>query len=139
MKKFIAIIVVFLVLINAKNNQVEFSLLNYFSGEYTSFSSKNQGENSLNLGFCYMSQIPVPDNMVGESMEIENLEVGSALKTLKAKVVKTEYLDNGTTVIYAFTNLIKEKVQVEGKSVNLQVAKKEESVVIGWPLILGDF
>ncbi len=139
MKKFVVIIVIFLVVINAKNNQVDFSLLNYFSGNYTAYSSTDKNGNSLNLGFCYMSQVPVPKDMVGESMEIENLEVGSALKTLKAKVVKTEFLDDGTTVIYAFTNLIKDKVKVGGQNVNLQIAEKENTFIIGWPLILGAY
>ncbi len=138
MKKFIVVIVVFLAVLCASNMQVNFSLLNYFSGEYTSYTSTPNGNDSQNLGFCYMNSRP-SENLVGESMVIKNFEVGSALETLKARVVKTEYLNDGTIVIYAFTNLIKEQVRVDGNLVNLQIAEKEDYHIVGWPLILGSF
>lgn len=138
MKKFIVVIVVFLVLLSATEQGTNFSLLNYFSGDYTAYTSTQKDENAINLGFCYMNTKP-SENLVGESMVIKNFEVSSALETLKARVVKTEYLTDGTIVIYAFTNLIKEQVRVDNQLVNLQIAEKQDYHVIGWPLILGSF
>ncbi|MBQ8615225.1 MAG: YwmB family TATA-box binding protein [Clostridia bacterium] len=129
----------FIVLLSGNQEYVDFSLLDYFSGTYTVYTSNSTGTDSVDLGFCYMNSKPVADHVVGESMVIINFEVGDAIKTLNAKIVKTEYLEDGTTVIYAFTNLIPEKVQVSGRNVNLQIATKEERTVIGWPLILGSF
>ena len=139
MKKFLVVIVLFLILLSGVNLNKDFSLLNYFSGDYTVYTSTSSGEESTNLGFCYMNKDVTSKNVVGESMVIENFEPVSALNTLNATVVKAEYLDNGTTVIYAYTNLISEKVKINNKNVNIQIAHKDEYCVIGWPLILGSF
>ena len=133
------VLFIFIVLLGTTNIQKDFSLLNYFSGEYTVYTSNKSGTDSVNLGFCYMNSQKVDEHIVGESMVIKNLEVSSAIQTLNAKVIKTEYLEDGTTVIYAFTNLIEEKVNVSGNLINIQIAIKEERTVIGWPLILGSF
>lgn len=115
-----------------------FSLLDYFSGNYTVYTSL-AGEECVDLGFCYMNSKPVKEGVVGESVRVENLDISAAIRTLNAKVIKTEYLDDGTTVIYAHTNLINKHVVVEKKKVNLQIAFKDEITTIGWPLILGSF
>ena len=135
MKKFVVVIV----LLSCVNTNTQFSLLDYFAGQYTVYTSSGDSENAVDLGFCYMNSKPTTKNIVGESMVIENLEIGSALNSLKARVVKTEYLEDGTTVIYAHTNLINEQIKVDGKNVNLQIANNENRFVIGWPLILGSF
>lgn len=139
MKKLAVVVFLFIVLLGCVNTNKQFSLLDYFSGEYTVYTSQSGGENCVDLGFCYMNSKPVSENVIGESMVIKNLEVGSALSALNARVVKTEYLEDGTTVIYAHTNKISEQVQVDGKNVNLQIANKGERFVIGWPLILGSY
>ena len=139
MKKLIVVIIIFLIIMSGVETNSQFSLLNYFSGEYTVYTSQENGEDCVNLGFYYMNSKHVGSNVVGESMVIENLEVGSDLSSLIARVVKTEYLEDGTTVIYAYTNLIDDKVEVGGEQVNLQIANKEDRFVIGWPLILGSF
>ena len=139
MRKLLACMIMFIVVLNSAQHKQVFSLLNYFSGEYTVYTSTDSGQNSVDLGFCYMNSSPVTKNVIGESMVIKNFEVGSALKTLKAKVVKTETLEDDTIVIYAYTSLIRDKVKVSGEVVNLQIANREDITVIGWPLILGSF
>lgn len=139
MKKLMIVLFVFLVLFNCFEKTNKFTLLDYFSGEYTAYTSTSSGESCVDLGFCYINSKPVSDSVVGESIIVEHLEVASAIRTLKAKVIKTEYLSDGTTVIYAFTNLVKNKVKIEGNNVNLQLAIKDERTVLGWPLILGSF
>lgn len=133
------VIIMFLIILSGVKSESKFSLLNYFSGEYIVYTSKAGSENSINLGFCYVNSKPVKDYVVGESMTIKNFEVGSAIKTLNARVVKTEYLEDETIVIYAYTNLIRDDVEIFGKKVNLQIATRDETTVIGWPLILGSF
>ncbi len=139
MKKIIVVIIMFLIILNCSKNEKQFSLLSYFSGEYIAYTSVNGGEDCVDLGFCYVNTKPVKDCVIGESITIEDCEVSSALLKLNARVVKTEYLENGTTVIYAFSNLINEKVDVFGKNVNIQMAIKDNRTIIGWPLILGSF
>ena len=139
MKKIMVVIVMFLIVLNCANNKKKFTLLKYFSGDYVAYTSNGDGENCVDLGFCYINSKPVKDCVIGESITIENCEVSAAIETLKARVVKTEYLEDGATVIYAFSNLIDEKVDVFGKKVNLQIAIRENRTTIGWPLILGSF
>lgn len=139
MKKIAVVLIMFLIILISAENQTQFSLLNYFSGEYVAYTSKDSTEDSIDLGFCFINSKPVEGCVVGESMVIENFEVSSALSVLNARVVKTEYLEDGTTVIYAYSNLINDKVEVFGRNVNLQVATKNERTVIGWPLILGSY
>ena len=86
-----------------------------------------------------MNSNSINDYVIGESISVKNLEVASAIKKLNARVVKTEYLEGGTTVVYAYSNLINDRVEVFGKSVNLQIAITDDKTVIGWPLILGSF
>ena len=138
MKKMCVVIVVFLILLSCAETNESFTLLNYFSGEYTVYTSTNSN-NGKYLGFCYMSETQTSKDVIGESLVIYNLELDSALKNLNANVVKTEYLDDGTVVIYAHTNLINKTEKVGGKRINLQIAHKNDRFVIGWPLILGSF
>lgn len=138
MKKMCVVIVVFLILLSCVETKENFTLLNYFSGDYTVYTSTNS-TNGKYLGFCYMSETQTNKDVVGESLVVYDLELDSALSILKAKIVKTEYLDDGTVVIYAHTNLINKTVKVEGKRINLQIAHKNERFIIGWPLILGSF
>ena len=140
MKKLIIFSALVMVLFYANSFNNNFSLLNYFTGEYYSYSNQ-ESENSINLGFCYLSKEDSSSlkNIIGESLKIVNLEISSAIKTLNAKVVKTEYLENGTTVIYAYSPLIKNNVSINDKRVNLQIASNKDFSIIGWPLILGSF
>lgn len=132
-------IIMFLIVLGNAETKTDFTLLNYFDGEYTVYTNENVGSNSVDLGFCYMNSKPVSHHVIGESMVIQNLEVNAALDSLLARVVKTEFLEDGTIIIYAYTSLIEDNVQVEGNKVNLQIAQRDERFVVGWPLILGSY
>jgi len=139
MKKLMVVIFIFIILLAGKSKHESFTLLDYFSGKYTVYTSVEGGKESIDLGFCYMKSKPTNKHVLGESIEVENLEVGSVVKVLNAHIIKTEYLEDGTTTIYAHTNLIDEKVQIAGRNVNLQLAIKDNVTIIGWPLILGSY
>lgn len=139
MKKIIIVSLIFLIILSGVKTESKFSLLNYFSGDYTVYTSDSKGEDGVDLGFCYMNSKHTTGNIIAESMVIENLEIGNALETLNARVVKTEYLDDGTSIIYAHTILIDDSVEISEGRVNLQIATRDERSVIGWPLILGSY
>ena len=103
MKKILVVVIIFLILLGNVNFKNQFSLLDYFSGEYTVYTSTPNGEDGLNLGFCYMNSKPTTKNVVGESLKIEDLEVHAVLKDLSANVIKTECLEDSTIIIYAYT------------------------------------
>lgn len=139
MKKIIIVSLIFLIILSGAKTENNFTLLNYFSGDYTCYTSSENGEDCVDLGFCYMNSKPKTENVIAESMVIENLEVGKALSVLNARVVKTEYLEDGTSIIYAHTILINDSVETSGGRVNLQIATRDERSVIGWPLIMGSY
>ncbi len=140
MKKLLLVVFVFLILLNSnyKNN---FSLLDYFIGEYQAYTEQPVLDNNVFLGSCYINYGKINNKqlLIGESMVINNFDPSDAIKKLKAVVVKTEYLENGATVIYAYSPLINKNVQINSRKVNLQIAYYEHYSVIGWPLILGSF
>ncbi|MBO5910110.1 MAG: hypothetical protein J6Q15_01230, partial [Clostridia bacterium] len=98
MKKIIVILVLCLlfacsILIQPK----EFSLKNYFnSGLLHIYTKRPINETSIAITDIFMStstEGTVKGDIVGESLYFDNLEVGSAIQKLKAKVKFTEYLD----------------------------------------------
>ena len=86
-----------------------------------------------------MSSNPTMLNYIGESIKIENCEPLSAIKTLNGKILFCETLENGTEVLYAFSNKIPKSVKLNNQEVNIQVAHNNSYSIIGWPLILGSF
>ncbi len=141
MKKLFVVIIIFLILIGNIGYNNDFSLKDYFEGEYYAYSNSPLSENYLFLGSCYMNigDIKEKNGIVGESMLIDNFEPISAIQELDANIIFTEYLDSGASVIYAFTNKISKYVKVDGEKINIQIAYYDDYSVIGWPLILGSF
>ena len=127
-----------MVLFYVNQTKINFSLKNYFDGEISYYTDSKQNSDCINLGFCYISnEVNKNSTIIGESIKIKNLEVASAINTLKAQIIKTEYLENGTNVIYAYSPLIKSSIQSSNNKINLQIATNDEYSTIGWPLILG--
>ena len=141
MKKLFLVILVFLILVGNIGYKSNFTLLDYFEGEYYVYTSNKVGESSIFLGSCYMSnsEIENKDEIIGESMKIYNFEPVAGLQSLDAIIIFSEHLDTGASVIYAFTDKIKQYIEIDGKQVNIQLAHYEEYSIIGWPLILGSF
>ncbi len=141
MKKLFVVIIVFLILIGNIGYQKKFTLLDYFSGDYYAYSNDPISDNYVYLGNCYMNygKINSTEEIIGESMTIYNFEPVAAIEKLNAKIVFSEYLDNGASVIYAFSDNISRSVMVNNKRVNIQIAYYDDYSIIGWPLILGSF
>ena len=122
----------------------EFSLQNYFdSGLLHIYTYRPINETSIAITNMYMSTnnsgIQKGD-IVGESLYFDNLEVGSAINKLKAKVKFSEYIEEqNLTLIYAYTGLIPKYEIVNNVKINLQISTCDEYSVIGWPLIYGSF
>jgi len=145
MKKIIVILVLCLLFAcNIFIKPKEFSLKNYFdSGMLHIYTNRPINETSIAITNLYMSTSNkgiVKGDIVGESLYFTNLEVGSAIEKLKAKVKFTEYLEEqNLTLIYAYTNLISKYEMVNNVKINLQISTCDEYSVIGWPLIYGSF
>ena len=139
MKKLIIAIFLCLVLVNVKLEAKTFTLSDYFSGEIAYYTDASFN-NSINLGFCSLTEKKNEEvNIIGESIVLKNYEVDQILRTLKARFIQSECLDCGIVVIYAISPLVNKNVTVGDFLVNLQIAIRENDVVVGWPLILGSF
>ena len=137
MKKMLIIILLFFILISNLQPKTDFTLLNFFDGEYSAYTNSNS-DNGVDLGFCSITKVAT-DKTIGESMKVSNILVGDAIEKLNLKVLKTEVLDTGVNVIYGHTKKIGESVTIQNKKVNIQIACYDDYFIIGWPLILGSF
>lgn len=122
----------------------EFTLRDYFdSGILHIYTKRPINETSIYLVGTYMSSSTkgaTKEDIIGESLYFNNLEINSALTTLKAKVKFTEYIqEQHLTIIYAYSSLIPSYEIVDNVKVNLQISTCNEYSVIGWPLIYGSF
>ncbi|MFQ6724290.1 MAG: hypothetical protein ACLRFE_03035 [Clostridia bacterium] len=122
----------------------EFSLSNYFNtGILHIYTKRPINETSIAISNLYISNNnkgAKKNDIVGESIYFTNLEIGSALNKLKAKVKFTEYISQqNLTLIYAYSNLIPKYEIVNNVKINLQISTCNEYSVIGWPLIYGSF
>ena len=121
-----------------------FTLQDYFdAGILHIYTLRPINETSIPLANTYMSTSKKglqPGDIIGESIYFNNLEVGDAIKKLKAKIKFTEYIDEqNLTIIYAYTNLISKNEIVNNIKINLQISVCDEYSIIGWPLIYGSF
>ena len=145
MKKIIVILVFCLLFVcSIAIKPKTFSLQNYFdSGLLHIYTKRPINETSIPLANTYMSSNSSgakKDEIIGESLYFKNLEIGSAINKLKAKVKFTEYIDNqNLTIIYAYSKLIPKYEMVNNMKINLQISTCDEYSVIGWPLIYGSF
>lgn len=140
MKKILIFLCIVMVLFYVNQTKSNFSLKDYFTGKMSYYTQNSVSNTSINLGFCYLSEnINKHSIIVGESIVVENLEISTALKILKAKIIEKGYLDNKTTVIYAYSPLITSQIKSKKNKVNLQIAINNNATIIGWPLILGSF
>ncbi|MBO5910051.1 MAG: hypothetical protein J6Q15_00930 [Clostridia bacterium] len=122
----------------------EFSLKNYFnSGTLHIYTTHPINETSIQLTNSYISTSrkgATNKDIIGESLYFDNLEVGSAIKTLKAKIKFTEFIkEQNLTIIYAYTLLIPTSKIIDNIKINLQISTCNEYSVIGWPVIYGSF
>lgn len=122
----------------------EFSLTNYFDcGVLHIYTNRPVNETSIQLSNIYMSTSShgaSKSDIIGESLYFNNLEISSAINTLKAKVKFTEYIEEQRlTVIYAYSSLIPTHKIVDNIKINLQISTCSEYSVIGWPVIYGSF
>ena len=121
-----------------------FTLQDYFdAGILHIYTLRPINETSIPLANTYMSTSKKglqPGDIIGESIYFNNLEVGDAIKKLKAKIKFTEYIDEqNLTIIYAYTNLISKNEIVNNIKINLQISACDEYSIVGWPLIYGSF
>jgi len=128
------------------------NLDDFFSGDYAFYSTaviESPLITSVDFtGFSYIyhckssnaSKIrPLFTDEDGESVTfIGNIQNTAVLKNLGARIV-SESDAGGIGIIYAYTPKISAYITENGKKINLQIAQREETTTIGWPVILGSY
>ena len=145
MKKFIVLLILALTMCGSMLIKPKtFTFNTYFNnGVIYTYTSHPINDTSILLVGTYMSlnsNGADENDIIGECIYFDNLEVSSAITKLKAKVKFTEYIEEQhLTIIYAYSNLIPISKQVNNHKVNLQISTCNEYSAIGWPLIYGGF
>ena len=140
MKKFIILFIIFLIICCSTYIKHDFTLTSYFNTGTISYYTSTPNNNSTKLADTYLNTQKPSSNIIGESMYFTNIEVITAIKTLKAKLKFTEYLtEQNLTLIYCYTSLIPTYKYVKSHKINLQISVNDNYTIIGWPLIYGSF
>ena len=140
MKKILILIILLLILIfNCAKTQNDFTLKDYFpTGEITYYTNENVDTTAHLLPNVYISKSS--NYAIGESIFLKNIEIGNAIKTLGARVLLVETLqEKNLTILYCNLPQLHISVDYKGFDINLQIASCEDYTVIGWPMILGSF
>lgn len=108
-------------------------------GDYSVYTSSTPAE-EYNLSFTNALFKTITEKESGTSIRFtgNTNDVDGFLSALKCKTVKTENV-YGTEIIYAYSPLIHRSVTLEGKKVNIQIAKRGGDIIIGTPLIQGSY
>lgn len=74
----------------------------------------------------------------GQSVRLEGVEPLELLKEYQATVLKVEKVD-GITNYYCHSPLFGRGISIFGEKINLQIAKREDVVLVGTPILFGSF
>ena len=120
-------------------------------GEYC-FYSTNHIESDLitkttDLGFSYIYHCESVDavklrkqldHIDGESITVKNISVRKILQKTKCRKVSQSKIGN-TVTVYGYSPHGKKFIRDGWHKINLQIAKSGETLIVGWPIILGSY
>lgn len=66
---------------------------------------------------------------------LEEIELDSLFKLLKFQEIKTSEIDD-IMIIYGYTPYGEKSIYLDGKKVNVQIAVRENKLIVGFPMIL---
>lgn len=124
-------------LLNTKNHSFSFSQI-FTNTAVTTYTKDSINDSSICAGSMYITLLndTLVDNILGESIVTTYYNEQELCNLLKAKVTKTQQVDN-LCIIYAYSPLIPKYVFVNNKKNNLQIVRRANDIIFGWPLILG--
>lgn len=122
-------------------------------GEYSIYTTQYITSPLINktrdLGYAYIYTFPSKNAEVirplfshidGESLLLTNTQKTTdwVLNKLNYKTVSQTTM-NSTTIIYAHSPRAKTFVRDGNKKINMQISRTENTLIIGWPVILGSY
>ncbi len=147
MKSLIAIL--FLPLIFFAISHVETKQELPFASDYARFVVNRQieGFDCLRNGEQYIIDIysdiekfynSYCNEIVGVNLYFKSLDINQFQKNVNGRIFKTQEVEE-MQMYQGYTNLYKDFRYVNGKKINIQIAVKENEVIVGFPLILTGF
>jgi len=120
-------------------------------GEYRIYSTEwvenDLITNTTNLGFSYIYHLKSHNaaevrklftKIDGESITLNNISKTTVLKKLGYKIVANSNIDN-IKITYAYSPRGKTFIKDGAQKINLQIAKNKDTLIVGWPVILGSY
>lgn len=92
----------------------------------------------VNCGLEDVSQTPVGFRGASVTFDGDSASVSAWLKKLSVKVTFSEEVD-GIVCVYGYSPRLKGGVEVDGQTVNVQIALNGGRVHLGTPLLLGSY
>lgn len=138
MKKLVLLIFICLTAVLLGSNHFIFATAN-LHGKYTVYTSA-MPSNEYKDGIVSSLISSAVHSERGASVRFcgSQDDIDAFLKKTNAAVVKKESVF-GAEIIYAYSRRFSKDVQIDGKNVNLQIAKRGGEIIIGTPLILGSY
>jgi hypothetical protein len=118
-------------------NQVCFVSDESFEGE---FETVECGDKFFN--YCTLEEAKNKSELLKNSDAVQLYLDTQNAKDLIKKLNFTQFLTetvSGYEILYGYTPLYPDSIYLEGKKINVQIAWRDESVVVGFPLILTGF
>jgi hypothetical protein len=152
MKKILIILIATLTVIFTYPSNNFITLTEKFNGnEYIFYTdSKPEGyDNVIKNGEIYMVTVNSNEaektyktlkdvNAISVRFNGSKEKINFYLETLSAEEIKNQTIDD-IYIVYGYTSKIKESVDVNGQTINVQIAIHRGVVTIGSPLIIGSY
>lgn len=112
-----------------------------FDGKYSIYTENERIEKEYNLSFNKaISKKITEGNIKGESIRFigNDEDIKMFISSTKLKIVDRQKLANNE-IIYGYNQGLNNFVILNGEKVNVQIAKKGATIIIGTPLIFGSY
>ncbi len=115
----------------------------FYITQTDSFSIKNNNNSYQNClvklnKSNHLSLENLTKNVSSQCVVINNKSLNYAIKKLNLKVLKKSSVA-GLIEVVGYTKKLPESVMVKGEKINIQIAVKNNKLIIGYPLILQGF
>lgn len=139
MRKFLIFLFVALLLLASQLNGFALQTKK-FGGGYSVYSGGNITDEYTLSSYEVVLQQLKKGNVNGECVRFigKDKDIDSFINEFNIRVVDEQNLSN-IRVVYGYTSRFGEGVTLDGKRVNVQIAKRGGTITIGTPMICGSF
>lgn len=139
MRKFLILLFVSLILLASQINGFAIATKD-FGGRYSVYTNNRISEEYTLSPYEVILHHVKNGSVQGESVRFigKDKDIDEFIEELNITVVDEQNLSN-IRIIYGYTTRFGEHRVLEGKKVNVQIAKRGATITIGTPMIIGSF